>query len=71
MAPVLPQIQRKRRLARLIGRAKRRAIRFSEHLTGDGPTAFEYVCRMGLKGIVSKRADAAYRCGSSKVWLKS
>jgi hypothetical protein len=27
-----------RRLARLIGKAKRRAIRFTEHLTGDGPT---------------------------------
>jgi ATP-dependent DNA ligase len=42
----LPLIDRKRRLARLIGRAKRRAIRFSEHLTGDGPTVFEHVCRM-------------------------
>jgi len=26
------------RLVKLISRAKRRAIRFSEHLTGDGPT---------------------------------
>jgi ATP-dependent DNA ligase len=34
----LPLIERKRRLARLLGRAKRRAIRFTEHLTGDGPT---------------------------------
>jgi ATP-dependent DNA ligase len=34
----LPLIERKRRLAKLIGRAKRRAIRFVEHLTGDGPT---------------------------------
>jgi hypothetical protein len=28
----LPLIERKRRLARLLGRAKRRAIRFVEHL---------------------------------------
>jgi bifunctional non-homologous end joining protein LigD len=34
----LPLIDRKRRLARLIGRATGRAIRYSEHLTGDGPT---------------------------------
>ena len=57
----LPLIERKRRLARLIGRAKRRAIRFVEHLTGDGPTVFAHVCRMGLEGIVSKRMDAPYR----------
>ena len=36
----LPLIERKRRLARLLGRAKRRSIRFNEHLTGDGPTVF-------------------------------
>jgi hypothetical protein len=32
-----------------------------EHLTGDGPTVFEHVCRLGLEGIVSKRTDAPYR----------
>ena len=67
----LPLIERKRRLARLIGRAKRRAIRFVEHLTGDGPTVFDHVCRMGLEGIVSKRTDAPYRSGPSRTWLKS
>ena len=36
----LPLIDRKRRLARLIGRAKH-AIRFTEHLTADGPTVFQ------------------------------
>jgi bifunctional non-homologous end joining protein LigD len=66
----LPLIERKRRLARLLGRAKH-AIRFNEHLTSDGPTVFEHVCRLGLEGIVSKRVDAPYRSGPSKVWLKS
>jgi len=32
----LPLIERKRLLARLIGRTKRRSIQFVEHLTGDG-----------------------------------
>ena len=67
----LPLIERKRRLARLIGKAKRRAIRFVEHLTDDGPTVFEHVCRMGLEGIVSKRTDAPYRSGPSKTWVKT
>ena len=66
----LPLIDRKRRLARLIGRAKH-AIRFVEHLANDGPTVFDHVCRMGLEGIVSKRTDAPYRGGPSKTWLKS
>ena len=51
--------------------AKRRSIRFNEHLTGDGPTVFEHVCRIGLEGIVSKRTDAPYRSGPSRTWLKS
>jgi bifunctional non-homologous end joining protein LigD len=67
----LPLIERKRRLARLIGKSMRRSIRFVEHLTDDGPTVFDHVCRMGLEGIVSKRADAPYRSGPSKVWLKT
>ena len=46
----LPLIERKRRLARLLGRAKRRSIQFTEHLTGDGATVFAHVCRMGLEG---------------------
>jgi bifunctional non-homologous end joining protein LigD len=70
-APRKRTFDRKRRLARLLGRAKRRSIQFTEHLMGDGPTVFEHVCRMGLEGIVSKRTDAPYRSGPSKVWLKS
>ena len=67
----LALISRKRRLARLIGPAKRNAIRFVEHLTDDGAVVFDHACRMGLEGIVSKRTDAPYRGGPSKVWLKS
>ena len=68
----LPLIDRKWRLAKLIGKAKKwRAIQYSEHLTGDGEAVFEHVCRMGLEGIVSKRTDAPYRSGPSKVWVKA
>ena len=47
--------------------AKRRSIRFNEHLIAD----VEHVCRMGLEGIVSKRVDAPYRSGPSRTWLKT
>jgi bifunctional non-homologous end joining protein LigD len=67
----LPLIERKRRLARLIGRSMRRSIRFVEHLTDDGQIVFDHVCRMGLEGIVSKRTDAPYRSGPSRAWVKT
>jgi bifunctional non-homologous end joining protein LigD len=46
-------------------------IRFSEHLATDGPTMLEHTCRLGLEGIVSKRADLAFRPGRGDHWLKS
>ena len=68
----LPLVDRKWRLKKLIGKANKwRAIQYTEHLTGDGPTIFHHVCRMGLEDIVSKRTDAPYRSGPSKTWLKS
>ena len=69
---VLPLIERKRRLAQLIGKTKnRRAIQYGEHLKGNGASVLDYVCRLGLEGIVSKRVDAPYRSGLSKTWVKS
>src|SRR5258708_5787424 len=62
----LPLIERKWRLFKLIGRAKRRAIRYNDHFTGDGPTVFEHVCKLGFEGI-----DAPYRSGRSRAWLKA
>jgi bifunctional non-homologous end joining protein LigD len=43
-------------------------IRLNEHMEGDGPTVFAHACKLGLKGIVSKRK--AYRSGRSPDWLK-
>ena len=67
----LPLIERKFRLFKLMAKAKRPAIRYSEHLTGDGLMIFDHVCRMGLEGIVSKRVHSPYRSGPSRTWLKS
>ena len=41
-----------------------------EHLEGDGAKIFKAACRLGLEGIVSKRADSTYRAGRSTMWLK-
>ena len=55
----LPLIERKRRLARLVGKTKNwLAIQYGEHLKGNGASVLAYVCRLELEGIVSKWVDA-------------
>lgn len=46
-------------------------IRFSDHLEEDGATLLRHACRMGLEGIISKRADQPYRSGRNNDWVKS
>ena len=31
--------------------------RYNEHVTGDGPRFREPACKLGLEGVISKRAD--------------
>ncbi|GLS46821.1 DNA ligase D [Methylobacterium brachythecii] len=45
-------------------------IRFSEHLTKDGPAMARHACQLGLEGIIAKRASAPYRSGRSDHWRK-
>jgi bifunctional non-homologous end joining protein LigD len=41
-----------------------------EHAEDHGDRLFEAVCKLGLEGIASKKFDAPYKSGPSKVWLK-
>ncbi len=45
-------------------------IQFSEHIDGDGDALFAQASRMGLEGIVSKKADARYQQSRSTTWVK-
>ena len=65
----LPLGDRKKRLARLLGK-RRIGIVLSAHTTDDGATIFRQACKLGLEGIVSKRLSAPYRSGQSRDWLK-
>ena len=65
----MPLLERKRILKQLLSR-RDHGIQFVDHLAGNGAHIFEHACRMGLEGIVSKRADSPYRAGRSKIWLK-
>ena len=53
-----PLAGRKRVLAELLSGVGLHLIRFCEHIEGDGATVLEHACKLGLEGIVSKRADA-------------
>ncbi|EFG8200248.1 ATP-dependent DNA ligase, partial [Escherichia coli] len=46
-------------------------LQYSEHFTQAGQTVFAHVCRLGMEGIVSKRADAPYASGRVHDWLKA
>jgi bifunctional non-homologous end joining protein LigD len=65
----LPLGDRKKRLARLLGR-RRVGIVLSDHAAADGAAIFQQAWKMGLEGIVSKRLSAPYRSGPSRGWLK-
>jgi ATP-dependent DNA ligase len=58
----LPLGDRKKRLARLLGK-RRIGIVISEHTDEDGATIFRQACKMGLEGNVSKRLSTPYRSG--------
>ena len=45
-------------------------LRFTEHKNTDGEAYFRQACASGWEGVIAKRADAPYRAGRSKDWLK-
>ena len=65
----LPTLERKERLRSLLADAPA-DIRFSEHVIGQGEALLDQMCRDGLEGVVSKRADAPYRSGRTRAWVK-
>jgi len=45
-------------------------IRYSDHVEGNGPGFFAQACKLGLEGIISKRADSAYQAVRGRSWQK-
>lgn len=65
-----PLLARKERLQTLISEAEGH-VRYSEHFIEPGQTMLSHACRMGLEGVISKRADVTYRSGRGRDWVKS
>jgi bifunctional non-homologous end joining protein LigD len=64
-----PLQARKEALAELLA-GRQGAVRFGDHVAGGGEEFYRHACKLGLEGIVSKRADLPYRSGRSKDWLE-
>ncbi len=64
----LPLRERKSLLRRLISFED--PLRFTAHRNRDGEAFWRQACSRGWEGLIAKRADAPYRAGRSRDWLK-
>jgi len=64
----LPLIKRKEILRKVLPETG--PLRYSEHFERNGEALYEQVERLGLEGIMAKKADSPYRSGRSADWLK-
>jgi bifunctional non-homologous end joining protein LigD len=64
----LPLRDRKTLLRKLVSFAD--PLRLTPHRNGDGEEYWRQACGRGWEGLVAKRADAPYRAGRSRDWLK-
>ncbi|HXF94658.1 MAG TPA: DNA ligase D [Gemmatimonadales bacterium] len=64
----LPLERRKALLRKLLPEVG--PLRYSEHFATDGEALYQHAVRLGLEGIVAKKADSPYRSGRSPNWLK-
>lgn len=45
-------------------------LKMGDHVRGNGERFFAEACKMGLEGIIAKRADRPYRAGRGADWVK-
>src|SRR5881396_2599878 len=64
----LPLEKRKALLEQIVPRVG--PIKYIEHFEKDGEALYEQVVKLGLEGVVAKKADSTYRAGRSPSWLK-
>jgi len=64
----LPLIKRKEILRKVLPETG--PLRYSEHFEKNGEALYEQVMKLGLEGVMAKKADSPYRNGRSGDWLK-
>jgi DNA ligase D len=68
----VPLLDRKRALEALLDGVvgPTTPLQISEHVLGNGGAFFDEASRLGVEGVISKRADAPYRQTRTRSWLK-
>jgi DNA ligase D-like protein (predicted ligase) len=66
----LPLVERKARLETLLKDAPA-AIRYSDHVIGNGATMLQEASKLSVEGIISKQVDKPYLPGNRGVWVKT
>jgi bifunctional non-homologous end joining protein LigD len=64
----VPLLERRRLLAEIVPRLG--AVRGLDHIPREGEAMYREVERLGLEGIIAKRAQSRYVAGRSAQWLK-
>jgi bifunctional non-homologous end joining protein LigD len=64
----LPLTARKSVLRRVLSPVG--ALRYLEHVERQGEAMYEEAERLGLEGVMAKKAESPYRAGRSSAWLK-
>jgi len=63
--------ERKQLLRELLkANEKKAAVRYSDHVEGNGAAFYKQACDYGIEGIVSKLSNASYESTRSRNWLK-
>ena len=66
-----PQVERKRLLQQALASLPRSGpVRLVDFVDGNSATLHERVCMQGFEGVILKDADAPYRSGRNRAWLK-
>jgi bifunctional non-homologous end joining protein LigD len=67
-----PLRDRKAVLEQLLANQKvKGALRYSDHVEGNGEAFFKQACEYGIEGIVSKLAASSYESTRNRNWLKT
>jgi bifunctional non-homologous end joining protein LigD len=64
----LPLVKRKELLKEAV--PKLGPVRVLDHIEREGEAFLEQVAKLGLEGIIAKKADAPYRAGRTEKWIK-
>lgn len=71
----IPLINRKKLLKQIFkpvqSLQKNHSILYSEFIIGNGQEMFDFICKNGLEGMVSKKLTSPYENQRSTAWLKS